>query len=727
MNGDEQDDHYGGRRYRGRRERLEPRPEAGPADGPLAGPAPAADPLTDPWPSGRRGSRHRAAGTEPRPADPLTDPWSAPGADTGARRYTDTGAQPRTDTGGHRYADTGAQPRTGAGGHRHSGAAPSGTDPSGAAPRRGRRRKPETDPDAREAPRPAAPEEEERRPRGRRHRRAADEDDPLGFGALRDSGDHPDPFEEPVRHRPLDFDAVPVRRRQNRAEPDRGEEPPRRGRRRAGPAQAEEPAAEEAGSRAGRRAAPERPEAEEEPPRRRRRRRAAGDAEAAPEGPYPAAPEEEHPEPEEAPRRRRRRSEEPEEAEPAAEEPAPRRRRRRRSGPDRAEEPEAEEAAAAAAAPEPPDDEDGGEDRPRRGRRASGRRSAGRGRKRGGRRTTLIAAGAALLVVVAAGGFVTRSYLFPADYDGAGSGEVEVVVPDGATGSQIGDILEEAGVVASSRAFVNALDADAHPSPGTYLMRSEMSADAAVGLLLDPEARIGVKVTIKEGERSDAILAQLSEQVGIPLEELEAAYEDTEALKLPEYAEEGAEGYLFPDTYTFSPDDTAEEVLGMMVRRYDQAAEDPEIDLEKRADEVGLEPDEVMSVAAIVQAETGSVEDMPKIAAVVYNRLDEGMELGMDSTCFYVIGEHGIALTNDQLAECKAAESDYATYGRTGLPAGPIVSPGEDAMKAALNPADGDWLYFVATDPEQGTTEFAETYDEFLVLKERFQNNWQGG
>ncbi|MFW5419395.1 endolytic transglycosylase MltG [Nocardiopsis sp. CNT-189] len=721
MTGDDQDDRYGGRRYRGRRERLEPRPETRPAGDPLTGPTPAADPLTDPWPAGRRGSRHRAddTGAQPRTGDPLTDPWSAPGTDTGARRYT--------DTGGHRRADTGAQPRT--------DAPPSGTDPSGAAPRRGRRRKPETDPDAREPVRPAAPEEEGRRPRGRRHRRAAEEADPLGFGALRDSGDHPDPFEEPVRHRTLDFDSVPVRRRQNRAEP--AEEPPRRGRRRAGSEQAEEPAAEEPGPRRSRRTAPDR--AEEEPPRRRRRRRAAeepGDAEPAPvpEGAYPGVQEEEFPEAEEAPRRRRRRRaaeepEEAEEAEPAAEEPAPRRRRRRRAAPDRAEEPEAEEAAAAAGAPEPPDDEEDGDggDRPRRGRRASGRRSAGRGRKRGGRRTTLIAAGAALLVVVAAGGFVTRAYLLPADYDGAGTGEVEVVVPDGATGSQIGDILEEAGVVASSRAFVNALDADAHPTPGTYLMRSEMSADAAVGLLLDPEARIGVKVTIKEGERSDAILAQLSEEVGIPMDELEAAYEDTGALKLPEYAEEGAEGYLFPDTYTFSPDDTAEEVLGMMVRRFDQAAEDPEIDLEKRADEVGLEPNEVMSVAAIVQAETGSVEDMPKIAAVVYNRLEEGMELGMDSTCFYVIGEHGIALTNDQLAACKAEESDYATYGRTGLPAGPIVSPGEDAMKAALDPADGDWLYFVATDPEQGTTEFAETYEEFLVLKERFQNNWQGG
>ena len=724
MNDDTQDDRYGGRRYRGRRERMEPRSEARSADDPLTRPTPAADPLTDPWPSAPRGSRHRSTGTVPREGDPLTDPWSAARQDTGAHRYA--------DTGGHRYSDTGAQPRTDTGGHRYSdtdtGARSYAADPSGAAPRRGRRRKPETDPDAQGPVRPAAPAEEERRPRGRRHRRAAEEDDPLGFGALRDSDDHPDPFEEPLRHRTLDFDAVPVRRRQNRAESAREEEPPRRGRRRrAEPEPPAEPVAEEPEPRRSRRSAPERAEAEA-PPRRRRRRRAAEEPEPAPvqAEPYGAGPDEDPREAEEAPRRRRRRrraEEDAPEPEPAAEEPEPRRRRRRRAEPERPEEPEAEEAAEAA--PEPPGDEEDDEGRSRRGRR-SGRRSAGRGRKRGGRKMTLLAAGAALLVVVGAGGFVTRTYLLPADYDGAGSGEVEVVVPEGATGAQIGDILEEAGVVASSRAFVNALDGGAHPSPGTYLMRSEMSADAAAELLLDPAARIGVKVTVKEGERSDAILAQLSEQVGIPLEELEAAYEDTDALGLPEYADKGAEGYLFPDTYTFSPDDSAEEVLSAMVRRFDQAAEDPGIDLENRAGDVDLDPNEVMSVAAIVQAETGSVEDMPKIAAVVYNRLDEGMELGMDSTCFYVIGEHGIALSNDQLAECKEADSDYATYGRTGLPAGPIVSPGEDAMKAALDPADGDWLYFVATDPEQGTTEFAETYEEFLTLKERFQNNWQG-
>ncbi|MDA2808345.1 endolytic transglycosylase MltG [Nocardiopsis suaedae] len=336
--------------------------------------------------------------------------------------------------------------------------------------------------------------------------------------------------------------------------------------------------------------------------------------------------------------------------------------------------------------------------------------------------------GAALAVVVAGGGFAARTYLFPADYDGAGSGEVEVVVPEGASGGAIGDILADAGVVASSRAFTNALgEAGAELPPGTYLLRSEMSADAAVELMLDPAARAETRVTIKEGKRGAEILAQISEEAGIPLEDLQAAFDDPASLGVPDYADKGTEGYLFPDTYTFTPDMTAQDALSMMVRRFDQVAEDPEVDLEAEADADGLDPDEVMAVAAIVQAETGSIEDMPDISAVVHNRLEEGMELGMDSTCFYVIGEHGIALTNDQLAQCKAEDSDYATYGRKGLPAGPFVSPGEDAIKAALNPSDEDYLYFVATDPENGVTEFAETYEEFQVLKQRFQQSQQGG
>jgi UPF0755 protein len=119
-----------------------------------------------------------------------------------------------------------------------------------------------------------------------------------------------------------------------------------------------------------------------------------------------------------------------------------------------------------------------------------------------------------------------------------------------------------------------------------------------------------------------------------------------------------------------------------------------------------------------VQGESAP-EDYDKVARVVFNRLDKGMPLQLDSTVNYALGTSNIQLTAEQLK----TDSPYNTYVNKGLPPGPINSPGEAAMTAVLNPAKGDWLYFVTTDPKTLTTEFATTYDEFLVLKRKFQSN----
>ncbi|WP_344733957.1 endolytic transglycosylase MltG, partial [Spinactinospora alkalitolerans] len=478
------------------------------------------------------------------------------------------------------------------------------------------------------------------------------------------------------------------------------------------------------------------------PPRGRRRR----GAEPPPSPDRGSAPEDDAP-----PRGRRRRGTESQagdpldRSEPATGElpargrrrasaeagPEPRGRRSRRS---RAAGPEEEPAELL----DLPFEDDDDEDEPPRRRSQRRRESRSRGRRGDGRRSSRrrrrgrLAPLTAVLVIVlfvgaaGAGGYtLLRTYLIPPDFEGEGTGDVEVVVEEGDTGTEVGTTLEEAGVVASVRAFTNALrgeDADSL-APGTYRLRSEMSADAAVSLLLDPSSRIAAQVTIREGLRSTEILEETAKGTGIPLEELEAAYQDSESLDLPDYATEGAEGYLFPATYTFDPGADATEVLAQMVDRYKQVVE--ELELERRAEEADLTPNEVMSIAAIVQAETGGVEDMPEISSVVYNRLEADMELKMDSTCFYAIGEYGIAMNSDQQDRCEASDSEYKTYFRKGLPVGPIVSPGADAIDAALDPAETDWLFFVATDPENGVTEFAETEAEFWELVEKFNQSQQ--
>ncbi|WP_306371510.1 endolytic transglycosylase MltG, partial [Nocardiopsis sp. CC223A] len=338
----------------------------------------------------------------------------------------------------------------------------------------------------------------------------------------------------------------------------------------------------------------------------------------------------------------------------------------------------------------------------------------------------------ALIVGIGGGGFfVMRTYVFPPDFDGAGEGEVVYVIEENQSGLAVGQGLTDLGVVASPRAFTNALEDLPEEElgqglvPGSYSLALGMSADDAVRALLDPANRLGGRVTINEGRRNEQVLEQLAEETGVPYEELEAAHSRPDELGLPEYAEGEAAGYLFPSTYMFDPDTDALTMLRTMVQQFHTTAE--EVRLEERAAELGLTPDEAMAVASIVQAESGSEEDMPKISRVIYNRLDIDMNLGMDSTCFYAIGEYGIALNNDQLAKCAADTSGFDTYHKPGLPPGPFVAPGRAAIEAALEPADGPWLYFVATDPENGVTEFTDNETEFEELKQEFMENWSGG
>ncbi|WP_017590428.1 endolytic transglycosylase MltG [Nocardiopsis ganjiahuensis] len=355
------------------------------------------------------------------------------------------------------------------------------------------------------------------------------------------------------------------------------------------------------------------------------------------------------------------------------------------------------------------------------------RRKAGKPKKRRSKGLMILLA-LVLMLVVAGGGYgVMRTYVFPPDFSGEGEGEVVFTIEEGQSGTAVAQSLVDEGVVASVRAFTNALDSQEGEGvvPGTYSLAEGMSGESAVAALLDPENRIGRGVTIREGLRSEQVLQKLSENTGLSLEELQAAYEQTDELGLPDYATEGPAGYLFPSTYRFDPDTEALSMLRTMVTQHTRVAE--ELELESKAEALGYDANEIMAIASIVQAESGGAEDMPKISRVVHNRLEDGMALQMDSTCFYAIGEYGIALDNDQLAACEADTSGFDTYHKPGLPPGPFVAPGQDAIEAALEPEEGDWLYFVATDPENGVTEFAETYEEFEVLKQRFQETWGGG
>jgi UPF0755 protein len=348
--------------------------------------------------------------------------------------------------------------------------------------------------------------------------------------------------------------------------------------------------------------------------------------------------------------------------------------------------------------------------------------SGGPGPRRG--RSGAVAVIVALLALgaIAVGAFVGLRSLGitgTQDFEGDGSGSVTVVVEPGDTLTAIGTTLAGAGVVATSDAFVTAAAAEPRSgsiAPGSYSMREGMSGEAAVALMLDPASRVVKKVAVPEGWRFERTVSAAAEGTGLSEEALRESLSRAGALGLPAYAEGNPEGFLFPATYEFQPDVTPDEVVEAMLGRFDQAAAD--VDLEAQAEARGLTPLEVVTIASLLQGESAP-EDYDKVARVIYNRLDEGMPLQFDSTVNYALGTSDLQLSRDQLD----TDSPYNTYRVKGLPPGPINSPGEAALQAALNPAKGSWLYFVATDPKNGVTEFATSYEDFLELKREFQAN----
>jgi uncharacterized YceG family protein len=227
-----------------------------------------------------------------------------------------------------------------------------------------------------------------------------------------------------------------------------------------------------------------------------------------------------------------------------------------------------------------------------------------------------------------------------------------------------------------------------------------MSGQAALDLLLDPAARLLSRATLPEGLTVERTLARLAEQTGKPIEELQAAAADTAALGLPAYANGSLEGFLFPATYDIEPDTTAVDILRQMVARGVQVLDELQIPEDRRLS--------LLTEASIVQAEAGSVEDMGKVATVLNNRIADGMPLQLDTTVNYANGKGGITTTPQD----RQNPSPYNTYLHAGLPPGPISNPGEDALRAVLNPTPGDWRFFVVVDPDTGETRFAVTGEE---------------
>ena len=308
------------------------------------------------------------------------------------------------------------------------------------------------------------------------------------------------------------------------------------------------------------------------------------------------------------------------------------------------------------------------------------------------------------------------------DYPGPGHGQVLFQVKSGDTVSEIGRELKGQGVVASVEAFMNASDGKTGIQVGYYELKKKMAAQDAFDVLINPKHIVTTAVTIPEGLRVSDTVAILAAKTKFSTAQFEAALQDTGALGLPSYAKGNPEGYLFPSTYGFGPKEKPADMLKDMVDRWKQSAD--ENNLEAGAVAQGKTPAEIMTIASLIQAE-GRGSDMAKVSRVIYNRLDGPGDQGgtngllqIDATVNFALDRKGVvAVTTD---EAHNTQSPYNTYIHPGLPPGPINSPGDEAIKAALHPADGPWYYYVTVNLRTGETKFATTYQQFLQYSAEF-------
>jgi UPF0755 protein len=353
--------------------------------------------------------------------------------------------------------------------------------------------------------------------------------------------------------------------------------------------------------------------------------------------------------------------------------------------------------------------------------------SARKKRRRRGR-VAILASLMVFVLILAAGGAVGyhyyRQYIAPPDFSGPGTGSVLVQIKPGDTAAVVGQRLATLGVVASARSFFNAAKASPRGNtlePGTYQVHKHMKASLALALLLKPSSRVQVKVPIPEGFKLSQIIARLGQATG-NLKGYQQAIAHPASLGLPAYAHGNPEGYLFPATYDIQPKSSPVSVLRMMVQKFKDEA--VSIDLKGAAAHGQESEGAVITVASLIEAEGKLPQDYPRIAEVIYKRLNSvpPMKLQLDTTVLYAMDRAG----KSNAPFSTTFPSPYNTYLHANLPPGPINSPGAAAINAALHPDHGTLRYFLTINSASGKTLFFSNSQQFNAAVNKYGSTGTG-
>jgi UPF0755 protein len=320
-----------------------------------------------------------------------------------------------------------------------------------------------------------------------------------------------------------------------------------------------------------------------------------------------------------------------------------------------------------------------------------------------------------LVLLAAVVGFWAHRQLFPT---GRNQTEVVVDVPTGSSTNSIADLLEQKGVINNSflfKLYVRWKSAGPFKA-GSYRLTQHARADEVIHTLeagpLPPPTK---QFTVPPGLNIRQVPGQIVKDIPtLSTDKLSQALTDGQVKSIFQPQGQSLEGFLFPDTYDIGEGADEHTVVQTMTAQFDKVA--AELGLQDAQARVGHSPYEVLIVASLVEEEAKVDEDRPKIARVIYNRLDQGMPLGVDATLCYLKDERPCVLHQSDLTQT----SPYNTRKNTGLPPTPIANVGRASLDAALNPDNGDELYYVL-DPNlpAGHHFFTASAAEFEAAKQR--------
>lgn len=293
---------------------------------------------------------------------------------------------------------------------------------------------------------------------------------------------------------------------------------------------------------------------------------------------------------------------------------------------------------------------------------------------------------------------------------------ITVEIPRGSSTSEIARILKEENLIKSDLAFKilnKLLQTDGKIKAGTYSLNGSMTAEDIIDTLVNGQVITdSIKFTIPEGFEFRQIADRLEEKGLINKERfIEVANHGDFSYKFLEDIEKGdsrLEGFLFPDTYEVDKNVTEEELIKKMLDRFDEIFIE---DYYKKASQMDMSINEIVTLASIIEREAKLDEERPLVSSVFHNRMEKSMLIQSCATVQYILGERKPNLTYDDLA----IDSPYNTYKYNGLPPKPIASPGKSSIVAALYPEESDYLFFVLD--ENGKHIFTETYQEHLKAK----------